>query len=96
MRTQKDKMEETLNSLSGMTRAEANPFLYDNVMHRMREPGKQKSRPLFSLKWHLAGLFLLLALNTYTFFSYKTSSGSEAPIQTFATEYFGKNDNYNY
>ena len=96
MNTQEDKIEETLNSLSGMKRAEANPFLYDKVMHRMAQAGTQPSRPFFSLQWQLAGLFLLLALNAYTFFSYRTSASSEAPIQTFATEYFARNNNYNY
>lgn len=88
------EIEKTLNSLSGIQRAEANPYLYGKVMARLQD--KPKAAPaFFNLRWQLATLVALVALNAFTLLTYKNTQSETSSEGTFAKEYFSSNS-YNY
>lgn len=78
------KIEETLNSLNGMQRAEANPFLYGKIRHRLE--GVKEFVPK-QLAWRMViALAIVAVINVFTFFHFnaeKKNSGAE----TVAKEY---------
>ena len=85
--TQKEKIqqeiEKTLESLNGMKRAEANPFLFTRIQARMqRKAGwwdrtfSFASKPLFAL----AILALVMAMNGWSYF------GNTTPAETLVTD----------
>ena len=67
------KIEDTLNSIEGLKKAEANPFIYNKIIDRI---GSKKTKEAFSLKQNayiLRFAVVLIAaflLNVYTYFSY--------------------------
>ncbi|MER3471468.1 MAG: hypothetical protein C4330_09060 [Chitinophagaceae bacterium] len=68
-------IEQILNSLDGMQRAEANPFLFQKIKNRMQ----QKDEPIISLQmgWRLAlALATVIALNMFTFQHFKNEHNS--------------------
>ena len=88
-------INETLNSLKGIKKAQANPFLYEKVLNRMSAGNTTERRIFFSLRWQVVTLTLLLALNAFTLISNKKNEVKEN-ASAFATEYFGKENSYNY
>ena len=72
------RIEETMNSLDGMQRAPANPFLYGKIRHRME--GVKEFVPK-GLAWRMViALAIVAVINLFTFFHFyaeKKSSGAE-------------------
>ena len=60
------KIEETLNSLDGLQRAEANPFLPAKIRHRLREADQS---PILPAQWSwrlVAVMIVFVVLNIIT------------------------------
>jgi hypothetical protein len=91
------KVEQTIQSMEGMHRAEANPFLYTRVMQAIEN---KKAKPAFEKKWvpRLAfALLIFMSVNIYTFIHFQkpeTQSTTKQGIEAFANEY-GFSDNSN-
>jgi hypothetical protein len=72
------KIEEALNSLDGMQRAEANPFLYGKIRYRLE--GVKEFFPK-QLAWRVViALAIVAVINLFTFFHFnseKKNSGAE-------------------
>lgn len=90
------KINETLNSLNGMKRAEASPFLYGRIMERMKQ---QLPAPVYYtskavIQFALAVL-LVASLNVVSVRSLKKQQRPQQPLneemelQRMAQEYFG-------
>jgi hypothetical protein len=85
------RVHETLDSLDGIRRAEANPYLYTRIEQRIRNryepsyPGKLM--PVLAM-----ALVLFISLNVLSYLKVDTGSTSvKAPgngIESFATEYY--------
>ena len=76
------EIEKTLDSLNGLKRAEANPFLFTRIQARMKKKAGGWDRtfsfagkPLFAL----AILALVMAMNGWSYF------GNSAPVETFVS-----------
>ena len=88
------EIEEVLSSLKGIERAEANPFLYEKVMLRLK-----KNEPVtnsdMSVKIVFATIALLIAVNAFTI--YKTQTNSSTNSGQIATkDSYGLNNSYSY
>jgi hypothetical protein len=72
------KIEEALNSLDGIKRAEANPFLVTRVLEKMKGPASSLVKP--ALIWKVAAsLLLIVGLNISIGFyklNHSTSAGN--------------------
>ena len=87
-----NKIEEVLNSLDGINRAEANPFLYTRIKARLNSRRSSIwdklssliSRPVIAL----AGVFLILVLNLFAIYSHSiTINNNEITDVTSSDEY---------
>ncbi|MES2778398.1 MAG: hypothetical protein V4651_00740 [Bacteroidota bacterium] len=88
-------INETLNSLDGMTRAEASPFLYGRIMERMKQ---QLPAPVYYtgkaiIQFALA-VVLVASLNVISVKTLKKQQkphpmNEEMELQRMAQEYFG-------
>jgi hypothetical protein len=87
-------VDETLNSLDGVQRAEANPFLYTKIEQKLKnryEPSASYQRKLMPVL--AVALVLFISLNVVSYFKVSTNdsnatsvkSGNE--IENFANEY---------
>jgi hypothetical protein len=88
-------IDETLNSLRGVRRAQADPFLYEKVLNRMQERSSEKTAAGFAFRWQVAALGLLLLLNAYTAFNGKASTEKTSSASVITNEYFSP-VTYNY
>jgi hypothetical protein len=102
-----EKVNRALASLDNLQRAKANPFLYEKISARMKEPGQSKS---FGPKFIFAAvtaMILMLLLNFSVWKSYDSSvnysketttthTGTKQNISTFTQEYFNQNSTYSY
>lgn len=80
------QVEETLNSLDGMQRAEANPFLYSKIKSRLQSAKEIVPQ---QLAWRMiAALVVVALLNVFTLrhFSEKTESDNRG-VESVANEY---------
>lgn len=81
------EVEQTLQSLDGMARASANPFLYTRIRAKMQQVENSRWEKLFSFISRpvvaIALLLLIMAINGWVVFS----SGSAK--ENIATEYTG-------
>jgi len=72
------KIEETLSSLDGMQRAEANPFLYGKIKHKLESVKEFVPK---RLAWRMViALAIVAVINMFTFFHFnsgKKTSGAE-------------------
>jgi len=87
-------VNETLNSLDGVERVEANPFLFTRIEQRLNNryrtsaSTKQRLMPVLAV-----ALVLFISLNVFSYFkvnndnSSATSSKSDNGIETFSNEY---------
>jgi hypothetical protein len=91
------EVEQAMQSIEGMHRAEANPFLYTRVMQAIEN---KKAGPASEKKWvpRLAfALLIFMSVNVYTFIHFQrseTQSTTKQGIEAFANEY-GFSDNSN-
>lgn len=111
--TQKEKIqqeiEKTLESLNGITRVEANPFLFTRIKARMNKKANTweraisfVSRPLVAV----AVLVLVMVMNGWAIFSTSSNDSNEnitadtenSIVPVFVNEYqvVASVDNYNY
>jgi hypothetical protein len=95
MDTKEKRIEETLQSIDGLGRANANPFLFQKVMNRMGAAESKTPRPAV-ISWSVALAVILIALNMVSLLHYtKEEKKTEASETTFAQDYFSYlNNNY--
>ncbi len=62
------KVEETLDVLGRIKKADPTPFFYTRLMSRIDQSGRENARPVFKLQYAFYGLVLLLAVNVYSMF----------------------------
>jgi hypothetical protein len=93
------KVQEVMESLDGVQRAEANPFLYTKVMNRLQNKSAS-TRKFLRLSWELAfAMILFTGLNIAAFFYFKqddTQNDDNGSITSLANEYTINSNNYNY
>jgi hypothetical protein len=95
MTTKDQLIEETLNSLKGISRADASPFLYENVMLAMqKEHGRVNA--VWTFRWQLAALSFLLILNTFLLLSTSRQDNKNVGSRAFSSEYVSPDNRYNY
>ena len=90
MNQKENWIQETLNSINNINRAEANEELYDNIVQRLQKR-ETKGIPLQSnLVWRVAAsITILIGLNVFTLLSQHSKNESKTgESNTFATEYF--------
>lgn len=88
-------LEDTLNSLRGIKRAEASPFLYGRIMERMKEqlPAPAYYSGKIVIQFALA-MLLIASLNIFSVSILRTKGNTqpineEAALHGLAQEYFG-------
>lgn len=90
MNQKENWIQETLNSVDCIKRADANEDLYDKVMQRSqkREAKIMSIKP--QLVWRVAAsITLLIGLNVFTLLSqHSQKENKNGESNTFATEYF--------
>jgi len=81
------QIEQTLNSLDGLQKAEANPYLYTRIEQRLKnkQPANYEST-FYRLAW---ALIIFIALNVFTYIriSGNNQSAIKTGIESFAAEY---------
>ena len=98
-----EKIEKTLNSLDGINRAQANPFLFEKIKNRMNGDNKAKASNTKLVFATVIALAAAVILNIFVWQSYSasnnnytTTQNSKQDISSFAKEYFGTNSTYYY
>lgn len=96
-------INDTLNSLDGMSRAEASPFLYGRIMERMKQ---QLPAPVYytgkAIIQFAMAMLLVASLNVISVRSLKKQHKPHQPmneemeLQRMAQEYFGFENTNNY
>jgi hypothetical protein len=80
------KIDEVLNSLDGMQRAEASPFLYSKIRNRMEMARQVVPQPM-ALRLAIA-LALVILLNLVTILQFNSGSKkADAGVESVANEY---------
>ena len=98
-----EKIEKTLNSLDGIKRARANPFLFEKIRSRMseqHEPKPADKRLVFAVVTAVIAI-AILNISVWQNYSssinnYSTTQNSKQDISSFAEEYFSLNSTYSY
>lgn len=79
------KIEETLNSLDGLPRAEAGPFLYNKIRSRLQSVNEAVPQ---SLAWRMIAALVIVALmNVVTLRHSKAAQRTDNGAQSVANEY---------
>ena len=96
METKEKWVKETMESIDHIGRAEANPFLYDKVMHRTQSTGKRgMTFTPATIRWAVICTVLLVGLNVFSILhSSKESNSSRRTTNVFASEYFSYMNNF--
>ncbi|MGA2668482.1 MAG: hypothetical protein ABSF32_06140 [Ignavibacteria bacterium] len=99
----KRSVSDTLNSISGIKRAEPNPFLFGRIMEEIKERQSTPKKFTTGYVWKLALVFIVMAmLNIFTLINYTSSdtgqdtSATSSDISTFIDEYGLNNTTYIY
>lgn len=92
-------VDQALDSLDGMERAKANPFLYTRILARVYEANsrwEKVARFISKPSFAIAATALFLALNMWVIFqkNEKTAPSQTEMEQLFATEYSASNIQY--
>lgn len=89
-----DNIKHTLESINGISRARANPFLYDKVIHRMQTSSEQGFvlNPA-TIRLAIAFTVILVGLNVFSLINYNKST-ADSPAKAFGREYFTYMNNY--
>ncbi len=93
-----EQIDQTLNSLDGLQRAQANPFLYQRIRQRLSTV-HPNNRMTPALAWRLAvACLLLLGLNVISWARfYKVEMVStESPVQQLYSEYINNTSVHGY
>jgi hypothetical protein len=81
------KIGDTLNSLDGLQRAEANPFLAAKIWHRVQEAGREPVVPA-QWSWRLAVVMIVfLILNLITAQQVMQEKEDNSGANAVATDY---------
>lgn len=91
-----EQIDKTLNSLDGIRRAQANPFLYQRIRQRM-DTARSEIRIKPALAWRMAAACLLLAaLNVISWgrLNNREQAGSTSAFQQIYGEYIYSNSIY--
>ncbi|HXB12527.1 MAG TPA: hypothetical protein VNZ45_11105 [Bacteroidia bacterium] len=95
MEPKESLIKETLESIDGIGRAAANPFLYDKIMDRMQRVGEGKTLQPAVMRWAMVLGIALICLNVLSVLQYHKSSQSPSKNESaFASEYFSYINNY--
>jgi hypothetical protein len=84
------RIEDTLNSLEGLQKAESNPFFYTKIEQRLRntQQGLVSSTTFYRLAF---ALIILIVLNVFTYTKFHsidaTNGATKTGIEAFASEY---------
>ena len=99
----KRSVSDTINSISGIKRAEPNPFLFGKVMNEIKERQTARRKISANYVWKLAAVFIVMALlNIFTLVNYTNSDSNQDTlttsndISTFIDEYGLNNTTYIY
>ncbi|HLP12613.1 MAG TPA: hypothetical protein VK177_11825 [Flavobacteriales bacterium] len=93
-KTNNSRIEETLTSLNGIKRAEANAYTFDKVMLRLEE----QPVPAFALKWNwIIGMLTLIIMNaSVAVYSTQTSTSTSEHYYEDLVSEIGDNIEYSY
>ncbi len=98
-----NKINQTLNSLEGLGKAEVNPFFYNRLEARMQNEllgSNNQFSFLANMKLNVAVLSVFMIFNLVTFFSInkstEVSNDREIQIESFAQDYFSGSDDFEY
>ena len=90
------KIDKTLESINGISPAEANPYLFEKIKARLNEKSSSFS-PV--IKWSWASICVMVLLincgSVYYYFEKSTEQKNETAYQTIGSE-MGLNQSYNY
>jgi hypothetical protein len=88
-------IKETLESIDGIGRAGANPFLYDKIVNRMKRIEEGRILHPAIMRWAMVLGIALICLNVLSVMQYHKSSNSSVKNESaFASEYFSYINNY--
>ena len=80
------KVEETISSLDGMSKAEVKPFFYTRLTSKM-----QNERPYqtsFGWKWAIASALVIILLNGFSYLSlWPSTNDTDEEIELLVEEY---------
>ena len=90
MNQKENWIQETLNSINNINRAEANEELYDNIVQRLQKRETKGITLQSNLVWRVAAsITILIGLNVFTLLSqHSNNENKTGESNTFATEYF--------
>ena len=94
-----NEAEKTLQSLEGIGRAEANPFLFTKIAGRLGEPGQVEKKFNFKLALGVLIIFTLVNISSYIYVqkdSFVSDYSREYQIYSLTSEYFSINNFYFY
>ena len=99
-----EKIERTLNSIEGIGRAKANPFMFEKIKQRMSGNEKVRSSGVKFIFATALTVIAIAVVNISVWISYSstdynktnTTVSSKQDISTFAKEYFDMNSESNY
>jgi hypothetical protein len=98
-----NKINQTLNSLAGLGKAEVKPFFYSRLEARMQNElvGSTTRFAIFgNMKLNVAVLSIFMVFNLVTFFSINETTevpnDREGQIESLAQDYFSESDEYEY
>lgn len=91
------KIEDTLKSLNGIKRAEANAYTFEKVMARLHE----EKLPVIGIRWTwVAAMLMVIMVNTsVVFYSTRTGTSNATNKETYYNELgneMGYTNGYNY
>jgi len=99
MTTIKQKVEETIASIDGLQRAEANPYFYDKIMQRIKSAPARVVTMKPSMIWTAAAcLVLLFGINLFTWIDYSKTTNytnhtkTDATVNALVKDYFSTNN----
>ena len=92
----KEKLiNDTMESIDGISRASANPFLYDKIINRMNNATKSNVLKPATIGWAMAFILLLVGLNILSITHYNKSGASQVDGSSLVSnEYFSYLNNY--
>lgn len=94
-----EEAEKTLQSLDGISRAEASPFLYTKIAGRLGEEQRVEKKFNFKLALGVLIIFTLVNISSYIYVqkdSFGTDYSREFQIYSLTSEYFSINNFYFY
>lgn len=79
------QVDETIESISGIQKADPGPFFYTRLTARL----EANSQPKYTRYW-VPALIIMLLLNAISFWVVSTDDQTSNPVETLSQEYFGE------